>query len=65
MSLKTTPIQSAPSKTNIYLRSAIKAKGKRIARERYGISLSVLVNQLINLECETKRGLLRPEIPQQ
>lgn len=45
--------------TNLYLDVEIKVHSTRIAHERYGISLSDLVERLLRLECSLKRGKLK------
>jgi len=45
--------------TNLYLAVDIKLQGTKIAHERYGISLSDMVERLLRLECSLKRGKLK------
>lgn len=45
-------------KCNLNLHKGIKMKGATIARDRYGYSLSELVERLLEEECRLKRGLL-------
>lgn len=44
--------------TNLYLCGHIKATASKLAEERYGCSLSDLVEQLLKRELKLKRGLL-------
>lgn len=61
----TLPLKRAPrpragrEKCNLYMHGGIKTKGAIIARDRYGYSLSELVERLLEEECRLKRGLLR------
>lgn len=44
--------------TNLYMNLDVKKEGRRIAKTRYGISLSELVERLLRREMSLKRGLL-------
>lgn len=46
------------SPTNIYLSSSVKTDGRKVAKARYGCSLSELVEKLLLREMSMKRGLL-------
>ena len=46
------------SPTNLYLRKEIKTEARKIAKIRYRISLSELVENLLVRELSLKRGLL-------
>jgi hypothetical protein len=46
------------SPTNIYLDQEVKRDGAKVAKERYGFSLSELVEELLRKEVALKRGLL-------
>jgi len=46
------------SPTNIYLDSSVKERAQEAAKERYGYSLSELVEKLLEREMSLKRGLL-------
>jgi hypothetical protein len=43
--------------TNLYLNRQIKQQGKTVAKQRYGLSLSDLVERLLLREIRLKRGL--------
>ena len=45
--------------TNIYIDGVVIAEGRKVAKERYGISLSELVERLVRREIDLKRGLLK------
>lgn len=45
--------------TNLYLSEKVRKDGKSEALRRYGMSLSELVNALVEKELGLKRGLLR------
>ncbi len=45
-------------RTNINLDRTLKKKAAEVARDRYGYSLSELVNRLLQAEVKLKRGLL-------
>lgn len=44
--------------TNLYLRRVIKAEGAQVAKVRYGYSLSEMVDRLLELEVNGKKGLI-------
>jgi len=46
------------SPTNLYLSETTRAEGTRLAKERYGMSLSELVESLLVREMQLKKGLL-------
>ena len=46
------------SPTNLYLSETTRAEGTRIAKERYGMSLSELVESLLKREVSLKKGIL-------
>jgi len=46
------------SPTNLYLSATMCAEGRRIAKERYDMSLSELVAALLKREMNLKKGLL-------
>ena len=43
--------------TNLYLNKAIVAEGKTLAANRYGCSLSELVERLLKADMQRKRGI--------
>ena len=45
------------SSTNLYFADEIREKGAKLAKERYGLSLSSLVGRLILAELKRKRGI--------
>ena len=44
--------------TNLYLNSSLKKDAVEVARERYNLSLSQLVERLLRQELAMKKGLL-------
>jgi len=44
--------------TNLYIDKQVVEQGKQTAKERYGMSLSDMVQMLIKKEMSLKRGLL-------
>jgi len=54
----------AVSRTNIYFKLVNKTEGRKLARKRYGLSLSGLCNRLIEREIHTKGGLLHALVTQ-
>lgn len=45
--------------TNLYLNSALKKEAVEVAKERYQLSLSQLVERLLRQELALKRGMLK------
>lgn len=46
-------------RTNVNLNSVLWGKAESVARDRYGISRSELMNQLLDAELKNKKGILR------
>jgi hypothetical protein len=59
MRMGRTPTGKTGKPTNLYLDTEIVEGGRRIARDRYGLSLSELVERLIRKEIGLKRGLIK------
>lgn len=47
--------------TNLYLPQDLKASAREVAKQRYGMSLSDLVEELLRREISLKRGLIGKE----
>lgn len=59
MRMAKTPNGHKGSPNNIYLSEHARDEGNRVAKERYDVSLSLLVEGLILREVELKKGLLK------
>lgn len=53
------PTGKTGKSTNLYLDPDIVKGGRNVAKERYGISLSELIERLVLREMNLKRGLLK------
>lgn len=52
-------LDDSKRRVNVYLRKAVAKVAKVKAAERYGYSLSELVDRLLEEECRGKKGLLQ------
>lgn len=57
--IRRTKAVHAGEPTNLYIRPSLKRTGAIAARDRYGWSLSRLVNELLDRETKKKRGILQ------